>query len=178
MNNPTPAFSNFSAQSAAVDWRKRGSILEFLTQHDTHRDGMGAVTPKFAANVKIAWWGLRIPEPYLSAVFAVLAADDPMPYLMIGDLFSDFHSQHPEAVATFAGRSNGWIELHITPDPFEYDGIVNGVDQYQAELSFSELRALARLVAAFDVLCDEAVALFVDYAAAYIESDPQPEGVE
>lgn len=171
MNSPAPVFSRFADASggskpgAKVDHRSRASMIAFLVAHDTHREDYDA--PVFANCVKFNWGALlHAARPYMDAVRALLAEGDPFVYDVIHDtVLAPFHDAHPDAEIWQEGRSGGWLTLHISPDPFKYVGAIDHVDTYSAEdWSFAELRAIVRLVEAFDVACDQAVAAFMDYA--------------
>lgn len=171
----TPVFSHFADAGKKVDHRSKQSMIDYLSHHDTHRDGYEA--PKFANCVKFNWGALRnwIREPYLSQAGALLeqiyAGERPEVFWEIGERF-DLFAEHFGYPIVQEGRSGGWFALDMTESPLEYVGSPGNIDTYRFVATFSELRRVCRLVEAFDRACDDAVAIFMSHA---LETEPEPE---
>lgn len=167
-------FSDFAHQQQRPDLRRRASMVTFLSQHPIRVEMFGA--PHYANLVKLR--NLNIPAALENNAYALVFAEYDPVFAEIDHLFTAFEGAHGSGIEQ-VGRSGGWLELSF---PLSDSGLVFGrnVDSSHAfeDWSIDEIRALTRLVMAFDQACDQAVALFAGAVEIYepeAETDTEAE---
>lgn len=132
----------------------REAITRYLVDHPAH-DGY------FSRNVKL--WSLNLPSDCREQACRLVDNADPMTFARLQRIMDSFGLEHNVSVQ-FGGRSNGHIELHVSPD--QYDG-----GRFLKDWSDEELQWLFRLVKAFDRMTDRVIEEFIDIArnTEYVE---------
>lgn len=155
-------YSDFAAAGRSLDWRKRSSLIKFLVEHERHADYNDPFL--FSHNVKLHSFGLY--GELLTKAYDVYAyMRDSQDYDWATSLFEEFAARWGASSGItpgWAGRSSGHIALY---------GVLSEVTQAEYEdvnlWTVADLRQMAKLVIAFDQLCDDLVAEFFEIVEAY-----------